>query len=374
MTSSHLRHPWFFVVFLFCSAIVVANLFHYLLFRLTKREGWWGPRREAARKHLTKPARTIFLLTCMMIALPFVPVLTEQRKENIEHWLTLAVVASLGWCAVGCIYVIEAFFLHKYDLRVGDVLQARKVHTQFQLLRRVAIGFVVVITIAALMWASEDRRIWNYGTGLLASAGVASLLLAAAAKSTASNFLAGMQIAFTGTIRIEDVVAVQGENGRVEEITMSYVVLRMWDLRRQIVPLSYFVENSFYNLTRHSTELVAPAFLYLDYAVPVDEVRAQLEAIVKASKWWDGKVCALHVTNLTDRVMEMRCAVSASDSSRTFELCCEVREKMIAWVRQNYAAALPTMRFVARVQGDEPGGVIASMQANAGGDMGDRGV
>lgn len=350
MTSSHLRHPWFFVVFLFCAAIIVANLVHYLLFRLTKREGLWGLRRDAARKHLTRPARAIFLLTCMMIALPFVPVLTEAWKEQIEHWLTMAVIASLGWCAMGCVYVIEAFLLHSYDLKAGDVMQARKIHTQFQLLRRVAIGFIAVVTIAALMWASTDRRIWNYGTGLLASAGVASLLLAAAAKSTASNFLAGMQIAFTGTIRIDDVVVVQGENARVEEITMSYVVLRIWDLRRLIVPLSYFVENSFYNLTRHSTDLIAPVFLYLDYTVPVDEARAQFEAIVKASEWWDGKMCKLHVTNLNDRVMEMRCAVSASDSGRTFELCCEVREKMVAWVKQNYPDAFPTMRIAAREQ------------------------
>lgn len=351
MTGIELRqHPWFFVVFLSCAAILVANLVHFLVFRFTSRtDPVWGPRTQTARKHLSWPARVIFLLTCAMIALRFVPMLTEWRREQIEHWLTMALLAAIGWFVAGVVYVLEAVFLQSYVN--GNALQARRVRTQFQLFRRVAIGFVVIITVAAMLWNSTDRRLWNYGTGLLASAGVASLLLAAAAKSTASNFLAGMQIAFAGTLRIDDVVNIQGDNARVEEITMSYVVLKMWDQRRQIVPLSYFVENPFYNLTRESTELVAPAFLYLDYTVPVEEVRAQFEAIVKASAWWDGRMCTLHVTDLTERVMEMRCAVSAADSSRTFELCCEVREKMVVWVEQNYPAAFPTMRISAARQG-----------------------
>jgi Mechanosensitive ion channel len=361
MTSSHLRHPWFFVIFLFCGAVLVANLVHHLVFRFTSRtDPVWGPRTQTARKHLSWPARVIFLLTCMMIALPFVPVLTDASKEQIEHWLSFALIAAIGWFIAGCVYVIETVFLQTYELKAGNVMQARRVRTQLQIFRRMAIGFVVIVTIAALLWTSNDKRIWNYGTGLLASAGVASLLLAAAAKSTASNFLAGMQIAFTGSIRIDDVVNMQGENARVEEITMSYVVLRIWDLRRLIVPLSYFIENPFFNLTRKSTDLIAPAFLYLDYTVPVDEVRAQFEVIVKDSVWWDGKMCTLHVTNLTDRVMEMRCAVSASDSSRTFELCCEVRERMVAWVKENYPAAFPTMRFSAQPQSGDSAAVIPS--------------
>jgi Mechanosensitive ion channel len=361
MTPSHLRHPWFVVIFLFCGAVLVANLVHFLVFRFTSRtDPVWGPRTQAARKHLSWPARAIFLLTCMMIALPFVPLLTDSRRGQIEHWLTQVLIAGIGWFVAGCLSVIEAVFLDTYEKKMGNVLQARRVRTQFQIFKRVAISFVVIITVAALLWTSNDKRIWNYGTGLLASAGVASLLLAAAAKSTASNFLAGMQIAFNGSIRIDDVVVVQGENARVEEITMSFVVLRIWDLRRLIVPLSYFVENSFYNLTRESTDLIAPAFLYLDYTVPVDEVRAQFEAIVKGSAWWDGKMCKLHVTNLTDRVMEMRCAVSASDSSRTFELCCEVREKMVAWVKENYPAAFPTMRFSALPPSSDSAAAIPS--------------
>src|SRR6202008_1971899 len=157
---------------------------------------------------------------------------------------------------------------------------------------------VVVITAGTLLWTFSDRRLWNWGSGLLASAGVASLILATALRSTASNFLAGLQIAFTEPIRIDDVVVVQGEWGRVEEITAAYVVIRIWDLRRLIVPLSWFIENAFANWTRESSNILTTSFLYLDYEVPVKELRANLERVVKSSPQWDGRAVALQVTNL----------------------------------------------------------------------------
>jgi small-conductance mechanosensitive channel len=240
--------------------------------------------------------------------------------------------------------VFEAIILRKYDLTGGDV-QARKVHTQFQVIRRLAITFIAIITLAALLWTFNNPRIWQYGTGLLASAGLTSLLLATAAKSTASNVLAGIQIAFTGMIRIDDVVVVQGELGRVEEITTSYVLLKIWDLRRMIVPLSWFIENPFLNWTREGSDIMSTAFLYMDYTIPVEEVRAQVQAIVETSNFWDRKLCKLHVTNLTDRSIEMRCLVSAADSGNSFELCCVVRERITAWIREHYPEAFPTTRF-----------------------------
>ena len=181
----------------------------------------------------------------------------------------MAVVAALGWFAVGCIYAVQENVLRKYDLTAENNVRARRVHTQFQLFRRMLITFVVIIDIGALLWTFDSPRIWHYGSGLLASAGVASLILAAAAKSTASNFLAGMQIALTQPIRIDDVVVVQGEWGRVEEINSAYVVIKIWDLRRLVVPLNYFIENSFQNWTRESSDIMGTAFLYVDYSIPV---------------------------------------------------------------------------------------------------------
>jgi small-conductance mechanosensitive channel len=238
--------------------------------------------------------------------------------------------------------------LRRYDLAAENNIQARRVHTQFQLFRRMLISFVVVIDIGALLWTFNDPRIWHYGSGLLASAGIASLILATAAKSTAANFLAGMQIALTEPIRIDDVVVIQGEWGRIEEINSAYVVVKIWDLRRLIVPLSYFIENSFQNWTRESSDIMGTAFLYVDYSIPVEDLRKQLEEIVHPSPLWNKNVCGLQVTNLTDRSMELRCLMSSRNSSDNFDLRCLVREKMTAWIQQNYPDAFPTTRFASR--------------------------
>ncbi|MES2393615.1 MAG: mechanosensitive ion channel domain-containing protein, partial [Acidobacteriota bacterium] len=327
MNKVHFQHEWFFVLFLFCGSLVVANLFHFVLFRLLKKQkavgaqvGW------GLQKHLGRPARAVFVLTCTLIALPMVPGLNAALEKQIAHIGQMLMVAALGWFAVGCVYVGESLTLRKYDLTVANNVGARRVHTQLQVFRRLAIAFVVVLTAGGLLWTFDDPKIWHYGSGLLASAGVASLILATAAKSTASNFLAGLQIALTEPIRIDDVVVVQGEWGRIEEITSSYVVLKIWDLRRLIIPLSWFIENPFANWTRESSNILTTAMLYLDYAVPVKEVRAQLEKVVKGSGLWDGAAVGCQVTNLTEHSMEVRCLMSAKDASTAFDLQCLVRE------------------------------------------------
>jgi small-conductance mechanosensitive channel len=257
-------------------------------------------------------------------------------------------VVALGWFAIGCIYALQAVMLRRYDLNAENNIQARRVHTQFQLFRRLLIGFVVVIDAGVLLWTFNDPRIWHYGSGLLASAGIASLIIATAAKSTAANFFAGLQIALTEPIRIDDVVVIQGEWGRIEEINSAYVVGKIWDLRRLIVPLNYFIENSFQNWTREASDIMGTAFLYVDYSIPVEELRKQLETIVHPSPLWNKKTCGLQVTNLTDRSMELRCLMSSRNSSENFDLRCLVREKMTAWIQQNYPDAFPTTRFASR--------------------------
>ena len=335
MPLFHFKHEWFFVMFLFCGALVLANLFHFVLFRLLKRDAavgktlGWG-----LQKHIGRPARAIFVLTCAMISLPFVPHLSAALESEGRHIGVMLIVASIGWFAVGCVYVAQELMLRKYDLTATNNLSARRVHTQFQVFRRILIAFVVVLTGGALLWTFNDPRIWHYGSGLLASAGVATLIVAAAAKSTASNFLAGLQIALTEPIRIDDVVVVQGEWGKIEEITSSYVVLKIWDLRRLIIPLSWFIENPFANWTRENSNILTTAFLYLDYTVPVKEVRRQLEVVVKASGMWDGVAMGCQVTNLTDKS----------------NLQALVREEMIDWVRENYPTAFPTVRSRSRAE------------------------
>jgi Mechanosensitive ion channel len=191
----------------------------------------------------------------------------------------------------------------------------------------------------------RDPRISHYGSGLLASAGVASLILATAAKSTAANLLAGIQIAFTEPIRLDDDVVIQGEWGRIEEINSAYVVVKIWDLRRLVLPLNYFIENSFQNWTRESADIMGMAFLYVDYSIPVAELRQQLDRIVHASPLWNKQVCGLQVTNLTEHTMEIRCLMSSRNSGENFDLRCLVREQMTAFIQQNYPNAFPTTRF-----------------------------
>jgi small-conductance mechanosensitive channel len=237
--------------------------------------------------------------------------------------------------AVGCVYVFQAAVLRKYDLSAENNIQARRIHTQFQLFRRIFITFIVIVDIGALLWTFNDPRIWHYGSGVLASAGIASIIVATAAKSTVANLLAGLQIALTEPIRIDDVVVVQGEWGRVEEINSL------------IVPLSYFIENSVQNWTRQSADIMGTAFLYVDYSIPVEDLRRQLNAIVHPSPLWDKKVCGLQVTNLSEHSMELRCLVSSRNASENFDLRCLVREQMAAWIQQNHPTAFPITRLSA---------------------------
>jgi small-conductance mechanosensitive channel len=343
------QHTWFFAIFLFCGVIVLSNLAHSIIFHVLRRRERQtkDPRWGSVRRYLSHPARAIFFLTCLLIVLPAVPQLPAGVVAVIRQGLIMAVVVAMGWFAAGCVYVFQDFTLKRYDLSAEDNVRARRIHTQFQLFRRMIISFIVIIDIGALLWTFNDPRIWHYGSGLLASAGIASIIFATAAKSTVANFLAGLQIALTEPIRIDDVVVVQGEWGRVEEINSAYVVIRIWDLRRLIVPLNYFIENSIQNWTRESAEIMGTAFLYVDYSIPVEDLRRQLDIIVHASSLWDKKVCGLQVTNLTEHAMEVRCLVSSRNSSENFDLRCLVREQMTAWIQQEHPSAFPTARLAA---------------------------
>jgi small-conductance mechanosensitive channel len=221
------------------------------------------------------------------------------------------------------------------------------VRTQTRLLRRMAIIFLLVIDAGLVLSLFQNSAIWHYGAGLLASAGLASLVLATAAKSTASNLLAGIQIALTEPIRLDDVVIVQGEWGRIEDITTTYVVVKIWDYRRLVVPLSYFIENPIENWTRQTADLMGTSFLYVDYSVPVKALREAYFRILGEQPLWDGKIKALQVTNISEHTIEIRCLMSAKNSSDQFDLRCIVREAMLEFVQENYPDAFPRTRFAA---------------------------
>ena len=343
------EHDWLLGISLFCAVIAFGNGLHFLVFRLVRRRQTEAQRRIlGVSKHMALPARAVLLTIGALIVLPLVPKIPVLLRSQMDQALRILLVLFVGWLAIGAVYVFQGLTLNRFDITVPDNLRARRVHTQMQFFRRILIGIVIIFDAAALLWSMHDPTLWRYGTGLLASAGLASLLLAAAAKSTVSNLIAGMQIALSEPIRMDDVVIIQGEWGRIEEITNTYVVVKIWDERRLVVPLSYFIEQPFQNWTRKRSDILGTAFLYVDYTVPVEPLRAELARIARASSLWDGRVCGLQVTNLSERTMELRCLVSSAGSSENFDLRCIVREKMIEFLREHYPSALPTARFEIR--------------------------
>jgi small-conductance mechanosensitive channel len=259
-----------------------------------------------------------------------------------KQTFSLLLIISVAWLLIKLVYVLEDLILNQYSIDLKDNLEARRIHTQIQILKKVVIVVVGVLALAAALMTFEKVR--QLGTTLLASAGIVGIIVGLAAQKSISTLFAGIQMDITQPIRIDDVVIVENEWGRIEEITLTYVVVRIWDLRRLIVPITYFLEKPFQNWTRISADLLGTVFLYVDYTVPVEAVRAELKRILESSPLWDKQVCTLQVTNATDRTVELRALMSAADSPRAWELRCDVREKLIGFIRQNYPDSLPKVR------------------------------
>jgi small-conductance mechanosensitive channel len=250
-------------------------------------------------------------------------------------------ISSLAWFFVKLTSVLEHLILSKYEVDEKDNLQARKIYTQIKIIRKILVVIIVIVAISAVLMSFKQLR--HLGTGILASAGLAGIIIGFAAQRTLSNLLAGIQIAITQPIRIDDAVIVENEWGKIEEITLTYVVVQIWDLRRLILPISYFIEKPFQNWTRVSADLLGTVFLYVDYTVPVEEIRKELHRILQNSQW-DGRVWGLQVTDTTEKSMQLRALMSAPDASSVWNLRCEVREKIVEFIQQKYPNALPKLR------------------------------
>ncbi len=292
-------------------------------------------------RHCRRPLRLILPILFIHFLLP-VTGLPQSAVILLKQVLGVILIASIAWLAVKLTCVFEDFTLSRFRIDVEDNLQARRINTQIQILRKVVIVTVVIVALASILMTFEKVR--YLGGSLLASAGIAGLIIGLAAQRSIGTLLAGIQIAITQPIRIDDVVIVENEWGRIEEITLTYVVVRIWDLRRLIVPITYFMEKPFQNWTRVTADILGTVFLYVDYTVPVQAVREELQRILKASDLWDGRVAGLQVTNATEKTVELRALMSASDASNAWNLRCEVREQLIDFVRRNFPAGLPKFR------------------------------
>ncbi len=340
---------WLWSAGILAGAVLVALVLHRLVYatlgRITRRtksvlDGFLV-------KHSRGPARLLLALAGVFLVLPATP-LPAAIERPIQHGVGLGLIAAVAWLVIAMTSVVDDFIESRYDVTVADNLAARQVRTRTQVFRRVVVVVVgVVATGLMLMTFPAIRR---FGTSLLASAGVAGIILGLAARETISNVLAGMQVALTEPIRLDDVVIVEGEWGRIEEIRMSYVVVRIWDERRLVVPLSYFIEKPFQNWTRKTADLLGTVVLHVDYTVPVDAVREELHRILEASKLWDGKVWNLQVTDASERAMQLRALMSAPDASTAWDLRCHVRERLIGFLQRRHPESLPRVR--AEIRGD----------------------
>ncbi len=288
------------------------------------------------------PLQLTVVSALLLAARPLQRIFHLRQDEGAHHLVLLFLLASLGWLTVRVVAAVLEALLSRYETRIDDPARRQRVHTQISVLRRVASAVVVVVTVAVMLLTFSAMR--SIGAGLLASAGIIGIVAGIAAQSTLGNFFAGLQIAFGDTVRIGDTVVVDGQQGTVEEITLSYLVVRLWDYRRLIVPVSYFVNKPFENWTRRDPGLLAAVLLHLDHTTPVDELRATLRARLDRHPLWDGAEWALQVTDTTPSTIVVRATMTARTPDDAAQLRFDIREQLIAHLRDEHPHALPRLR------------------------------
>ena len=291
-----------------------------------------------ATHRLTRVGLVILALAIVLPAVPIGP----HATRILAHVLFVGLIVLLGWTATTSLTLATDYYLRRSVIGEGTDPLARKHVTQVRVLRQTMATLVIIITVAAALMTFDSVK--QYGVSLIASAGAAGIVVGLALRPLLTNLFAGIQIAITQPIRIGDAVIVENEWGWIEEITGTYVVIKLWDWRRLVVPLSYFLEKPFQNWTRQSTDLIGTVLLWVDYTVPVAPIRDRLEAIARESKLWDGQVVNLQVVDSNERAVQLRALVSARTSPQAWDLRCEVREKLILFLQEEFPGALPKQR------------------------------
>ncbi len=303
---------------------------------------------QALVRHCYRPMQwTVLLLVTRLLLPAFIP---GDPIALETHLLGILLIGLVAWLTIKTVYVLEEYLVTKFDVNQKDNLRARKIHTQLRVLKQIVFVVTIILALGTILMTFEKVR--QLGTTILASAGIIGIVVGIAAQKTIGTFIAGLQIAISQPIRIDDVVIVENEWGRIEEITLTYVVVRIWDQRRLIVPVTYFIEKPFQNWTRISADILGTVFIYTDYSVPIDVVRQQLQKILNESELWDKRVCVLQVTNTSEKTIELRALMSAADASTAWGLRCLVREKLVEFLRDKYPSALPKIRAELESAGD----------------------
>ena len=303
-------------------------------------------RHRAAAQLFVIAAKSAGLTTVVMLLVRGVLEAAPNSLYGIEparHLVTILLIAAGTWLATKLITTIADAMAVLHPSDVADNLAARRILTQTRVLTRTLASVAVLVGISFALLTFPQVR--NIGASLLASAGIAGLAVGIAAKSVLANLLAGLQLAITQPIRIDDVVIVEGEWGRIEDIGRAFVTVAIWDQRRLVVPLTYFIEKPFQNWTRRSSEILGTVFLWVDYGMAVDPLRVEVKRICESSALWDKRVCLIQVTDTSERAMQLRVLVSAANASDAWDLRCLVRERLLDYIRREHPQFLPRIRM-----------------------------
>jgi small-conductance mechanosensitive channel len=322
------------------AGFVAALLFRLITLRYARRRD--SKTAAALARHTTGP---LLLLLPVFLARLVQPMLHLEPAvaPTVRHAGTLLLILCFGWLLISLISVLDEYLRERLASgAVRDERRAKRILTRVGILDRVLTILVLVLTAAAMLVTFPEGR--DIGASIFASAGIAGLVLGIAARPAAEHLIAGLQVALTEPFHLDDVVIVEGEWGRIEEITSTYVVIRIWDLRRLVVPLTYLLEKPFQNWTRSGTALLAQVTIEVDYSTPVAKLRDQVGEIVASSKLWDQGSWNLQVVEAGERTMRLRVLASAADSGNAWNLRCEIREKLIAYLQEHYPWALPRIR------------------------------
>ncbi|MDF1574793.1 MAG: mechanosensitive ion channel [Bacteroidales bacterium] len=348
------QHAVIVSVLILAGSFVIHTLSFMMLKRFTKRSDK-PTLRLIWQKSKNPSLGLVMTIALYLVFFAFAP--ANQLVDIFMHLLSLLIIFFITWLIIRVIKFGREIVLLRYDIEEKDNLKARRVYTQFKIMERILIFIVLLIAISiALMTFEQIRKV---GVSLFASAGVAGIILGFAAQKLIGNVLAGFQIAIAQPIRLEDVVIVEKEWGWIEEINLTYVVVRIWDKRRLILPTTYFIEKPFQNWTRISADILGTVFIFTDYSVPIDKLRGELTRILQSDKNWDGKVNVLQVTDSTEKTMEIRALMSAADSPSAWDLRVHVREKLIDYLQRNYPESLPKSRIEMSERSASPTGTGA---------------
>ncbi len=292
---------------------------------------------------LARAAAALFPIFLLFSLFPLF-VTSERFDTAIHNLLSMLLIGSIAGVLVHGVNIVERALREHYRVDVADNLAARKVHTQIAVLRKLINFIIVLIALASMLMLFDKVR--QLGTSILASAGIMGVVLGFAAQKVFGNLLAGVQIAMTQPIQLDDAVVVQGEWGWIEELTLTYVVVRLWDWRRLVLPINWFIDNPFENWTRRTNDLIGSVILYADFSLPLDALQEEATRIAQNSPLWSGVVCKVQLLEMTEYNMQLRVLVSARGGGDTFDLRCEMREGLIRFIGREYPDAFPRMRIM----------------------------